>query len=100
MAPTRRHYLTASGLDRLAELEGMPLEELLFTRPVSRQRRRGLLERLDAVAVVYGLAGAIAQVFHPLAACPRKGQACWKRYDGVRPVWGAGDEQDVSALCS
>ena len=67
VAPTHRHALTAAGVDRLAELDGARLEELLFTRPVSRQWRRGLLERLDAVAVIYRLACAVNQVFHPLA---------------------------------
>ncbi len=67
VAPTRRHALTAAGVNRLAELEGVSVEELLFTRPVSRQWRRGLLERLDAVAVIYRLACAVAQVFNPLA---------------------------------
>ncbi len=66
VAPTRRHALTAAGVDRLAQLEGVSPEELLFTRPVSRQWRRGLLERLDAVAVIYRLACAVSQVFHPL----------------------------------
>ena len=65
-APTRRHALTAAGVDRLAELDGVSLEETLFLLPVSRQWRRGLLERLDAVAVIYRLASAIGQVFHPL----------------------------------
>ncbi len=50
----------------LAELDAVPLEEPLFLRPVSRQWRRGLLERLDAVAVIYRLACAINQVAHPL----------------------------------
>ena len=64
--PTRRHALTAAGVLRLAELEGMPLAELLALRPVSRQWRRGLLQRLDAVAVVYRLTSAIIQVAYPL----------------------------------
>ena len=64
--PTRRHALTAAGVDRLTQLDAVPLEEPLFLRPVSRQWRRGLLERLDAVAVIYRLASAIGQVFHPL----------------------------------
>ena len=66
VAPTRRHALTAAGVARLAEMEAVPLEELLFLRPVSRQWRRGLLERLDAVAVIYRLASAVGQVYHPL----------------------------------
>ena len=64
--PTRRHALTAAGVDRLAELDAVSQEETLFLLPVSRQWRRGLLERLDAVAAVYRLASAIGQVFHPL----------------------------------
>ncbi len=64
--PTRRHVLTAAGVLRLAGLEGRTVEELLFLQPLSRQWRRGLLERLDAVAVIYRLASAINQVFHPL----------------------------------
>ena len=66
VSPTRRHALTAAGVDRLAELDAVPLEEPLFLLPVSRQWRRGLLERLDTVAVVYRLASAVNQLFHPL----------------------------------
>ena len=66
VSPTRRHALTAAGVERLAELDAVPLEEPLFLLPVSRQWRRGLLERLDAVAVIYRLASAINQVHHPL----------------------------------
>ncbi len=65
-APTRRHALTAAGVDRLAELDGVSLDETLFLLPVSRQWRRGLLERLDGVAVIYRLASAINQIYHPL----------------------------------
>ena len=65
--PTRRYALTAAGVVRLSALDGVPVEELLFLRPVSRQWRRGLLERMDAVAVSYRLACAVNQVFHPLA---------------------------------
>ena len=64
--PTRRHAISAAGVDRLADLDVVPPGEPLFLRPVSRQWRRGLLERLDAVAVIYRLASAIGQVFHPL----------------------------------
>ncbi len=66
LAPTRRHALTAAGVERLAELDGVSPEEPLFLLPVSRQWRRGLLERLDAVAVIYRLACAVNQVSHPL----------------------------------
>ena len=64
--PTRRHALTAAGVERLAELDAFPLEVSLFLLPVSRQWRRGLLERLDGVAVIYRLACAVNQLFHPL----------------------------------
>ena len=66
VAPTRRHALTAAGVNRLAELEGMIVDELLFLQPLSRQWRRGLLERLDAVTVIYRLTSAINQIHHPL----------------------------------
>ena len=56
---TRRYHLTAAGLRRLAAVEGAPLEALLRARPVSAQWRRILLQRLDAVAVIYRLASAI-----------------------------------------
>ena len=66
VSPTRRHALTAAGVQRLAELDAVPLEKTLFLLPVSRQWRRGLLERLDGVAVIYRLASAVNQLFHPL----------------------------------
>ena len=64
--PTRRYHLTAAGINRLAEHEGMTLDEALRARPVSAQWRRILLERLDAVAVVYRLASAVSNVAHPI----------------------------------
>ena len=64
--PTRRYHLTAAGVNRLAEDEGMTLDELLRARPVSAQWRRILLERLDAVAVVYRLASAVSNVAYPI----------------------------------
>ena len=57
---TRRYHLTATGLRRLAAIEDEPLDALLRARPVSAQWRRILLERLDAVAVIYRLAASIA----------------------------------------
>ncbi len=65
-APTRRFHLTAAGLRRLAREEGLPVDGLLRSRPVSTQWRRLLLERLDAVAVVYRIASAVANVHHPI----------------------------------
>ena len=65
-APTRRFHLTAAGLKLLAEEEGRSVDALLRSRPVSNQWRRLLLERLDAVAVVYRLASAVANIHHPI----------------------------------
>ena len=63
-APTRRFHLTAAGLRRLAQEEAVHGDALLLTRPVSTWWRRLLLERLDAVAVVYRLAVAIVRQGH------------------------------------
>ena len=64
--PTRRFHLTADGLHLLARREGMTVDELLLTYPVSEQWRRILLERLDAAAVIYRLASALSNVAHPI----------------------------------
>ena len=64
--PTHRYALTAAGVERLAELDAVALAGPLFLLPVSKQWRRGLLERLDAVAVIYRLACAVIQLVHPL----------------------------------
>ena len=45
---------------RLASIEAVPLATLLRAKPLSAQWRRILLERLDAVAVVYRLASSVA----------------------------------------
>ena len=66
IAPTRRFHLTADGLRRLAADERVDVDELLRDRPVSEQWRRALLERLDAVAVIYRLASAVAELAHPI----------------------------------
>ena len=63
---TRRYFLTAAGLHRLARDEGMTVEELLARCPVSEQARRVLMERLDAAAVVYRLASALSNVAYPI----------------------------------
>ena len=57
---TRRFYVTAQGLRRLASVYGISQEELLHTHPVSAQWRRILLERLDAVGVIYRMVASIA----------------------------------------
>ena len=66
LPPTRRYYLTANGLHVLAEDEGTNLDELLRRRPVSAQWRRVLLERLDALAVIYRLAAAVSNAAFPI----------------------------------
>ena len=64
---TRRYCLTADGLRRLAREEDTPPWTGLFrTRPVSNQWRRLLMERLDAVGVVYRLASAVSTLAHPI----------------------------------
>ena len=65
LPPTRRYYLSAHGLYTVAELEGVALDDLLRTRPVSAQWRRILLERLDALAVVYRLAADVSNAAFP-----------------------------------
>ena len=64
--PTRRYCLTAAGLHRLARDEAMTVDELLSMYPVSEQGRRVLMERLDAVAVVYRLASAVSNAVFPI----------------------------------
>ena len=66
VAPTRRFHLTAAGLRRLAHAENADLEGLLLDLPVSARWRRVLLERLDAVAVIYRLASAISNTAYPV----------------------------------
>ena len=57
---TRRYFLTNAGLRHLAEAEGVTLEQLMRRHPVNARWRRILLERLDAVAVIYRLTSSIA----------------------------------------
>ena len=72
--PTRRYRLTARGLGALAGTEGstaasstgQALDDLLRSRPVSIQWLRILMDRLDALAVIYRLASTIAGVAHPV----------------------------------
>ena len=67
LPPSRRYYLTAHGLRWLAEDQGTGLDELLRRRPVSAQWRRVLLERLDALAVIYRLAAAVSNLAFPIS---------------------------------
>ena len=53
---TRRFHLTAGGLRHLAWAEGTTVDGLFGDYPLSARWRRVLLERLDAVAVVYRIA--------------------------------------------
>ena len=64
--PTRRYCLTAAGLGRLAESEGVSPQQLSAHQPVSSSWRRILLERLDAVAVIYRVAAALSDAAHPI----------------------------------
>ena len=66
ISPTRRYFLTADGLHRLARDEGMTVDELLVRCPVSEQARRLLMERLDSAAAVYRLASAISTAEYPV----------------------------------
>ena len=66
LPPTRRFHLTAAGLRRLAEEEGVSLDELVRIRPASTQWRRSLMERLDALAAIYRLACAVSGVAFPI----------------------------------
>ncbi len=65
--PTRRYFLTPNGLLRLALEEKTTADGLLRSRSVSAEWRRILLERLDAIAVIYRLASAVANAGdHPV----------------------------------
>ena len=58
--------MTTDGLRRLARDEGIAVDGLLRSRPVSNQWRQSLMERLDAVAATYRLASAITTLAHPV----------------------------------
>ena len=62
IASTRRLYVTRLGLRWLAEQEDEDVLDLLQRYPVSRHWQRILLERLDAVGVIYRLASHVAAV--------------------------------------
>lgn len=65
-SPTRRFHLTGAGLRRFADEEGLSLDELLRTRPVSLQWRRSLMERIDALPVIYRVASLLSDVAYPI----------------------------------
>ena len=62
IASTRRLYVTRLGLRWLAEQEDEDVLDLMQRYPVSRHWQRILLERLDAVGVIYRLASHVAAV--------------------------------------
>ena len=66
LAPTRRYYLTERGVKALAVAEVRPVDRLLREYPLSLRFRRTLLERLDAVVVIYRLASVLAGLGHPV----------------------------------
>ena len=66
IASTRRLYVTSEGLRWLASNEGISIQELLQRYPVSGHWRRILLERLDAVGVIYRVASSVADVGGPI----------------------------------
>ncbi len=63
--PTRRFLLTSDGTERLAANEDRSRADILRDYPVSEQWRRTLLRRIDAVAVIYRLGSALAEVAGP-----------------------------------
>ena len=64
---TRRYHLTATGLRLLARAGGTAMDDLLRHHPVSTRWRRVMLDRLDALAVIYRVASAVANVAHPIS---------------------------------
>ncbi|MXW43276.1 MAG: hypothetical protein F4Z56_00835 [Candidatus Dadabacteria bacterium] len=81
LAPTRRYYLPERGVKALAVAEVRPLGRLLREYPLSLRWRRTLLERLDAAAVIYRLASALAGLGHPVdfrwrRALPQDADVC------------------------
>ena len=66
MPPSRRYCLAAEGVRSLAQDQGTTVDGLLRSRAVSQQWRRILLERLDAIAVLYRLASTVASAARPV----------------------------------
>ncbi|MCY3557863.1 MAG: hypothetical protein OXH13_04380 [Chloroflexi bacterium] len=66
VAPTQRFRLTASGLDRLADLSGTATAALLREHPASEEWLRLLMRRLDGVAMIYRLAAALCEEWFPI----------------------------------
>ncbi len=62
---TRRWFATTDGLRFLVSENESDIDRLLGTHPISAHWQRILLARLDAVAVVYRLASAVADAVGP-----------------------------------
>ena len=65
-ASTRRLCITRRGLRYLALEDGTNTDDMLLRYPVSGHWRRILLERLDAVAVIYRLASSLSYAGGPI----------------------------------
>ena len=65
LASTRRYHLTGDGLRRLAEVNGDTPDGLLRSHPLSRQWQRILLDRLDALGIIYRLSATVANAARP-----------------------------------
>jgi DNA-binding MarR family transcriptional regulator len=65
ISPTRRFLLSADGIEQLALSLGQRRESVLRDFPVSERWRQTLLRRIDAVAVIYRLGSALAEVEGP-----------------------------------
>ena len=63
--PTRRFLLTADGVEQLALSVDRSREAVLRDSPVSERWRQTLLQRIDAVAVIYRLGSALAEIAGP-----------------------------------
>ena len=66
-AHSKRFSLNADGVGQLARNEGKSLEDTLRSHPVSAQWQRLLVQRLDALAVVYSVIETISGVAAPLS---------------------------------
>ena len=64
--PARRFHLTWAGLRRLAQEEKKSPDELVRTHPLSGQWRRSVMERMDALAVIYRLASHLSNCAYPI----------------------------------
>ena len=91
ISPTRRMLLTQSGIEQLAMNTGRSAKEILGEHPTSQPWRRILLGRLDAVAVIYRLASALAELVHPL-------RLRWYRSQPADAAVGLGDGRTLALV--